>query len=102
MQISTTSPAVARPFCHSDSAQISSAIVITHHRQRMGDAQLLEVAQAAAARRRLAGDGRVEARTLEADAAEGAGQAHVGDDVDHLAVNPRGAIGECADAGAAR
>ena len=94
MQISTTSPAVAcaappqrqRPDEQRD----------RHHddRQRVGDPHFLQMAQAAAARRQFAGDRRVEARALVADAAEGARQAHVGDDIDHLAVNQRGAVGE--------
>ena len=60
----------------------------------MQDAQLLEIEQAAPARVHLAVDGRVEAAMLAAEAAEGAHQRHVADDVDHLAVDRGGLVGE--------
>ena len=51
------------------------------------NAQLLQIKQAAPARVHLAIDGGVEAAMLAQKAAECAHQRHVGDDVDHLAVD---------------
>jgi len=58
------------------------------------DAQLFEIAQAAAARDQLAPDGRVEPGMLVAQAAECANQRHVADHVDHLAVDDGRLVGE--------
>ena len=60
----------------------------------MQQAQLLEIDQAAPPRRHLAVDRLVEAAPLAAEAVEGAHQRHVADDVDHLAVDRGGAVGE--------
>ena len=60
----------------------------------MEDAQLLEIEQAAPPRVHLAIDGGVEAAVLAQEAAEGAHQRHVADDVDHLAVDGRGLVGK--------
>ena len=66
-----------------------------HDRHRgMGQSQLFQIAQAAAARDQLAVDRRVEPVVLMAEAAEGAHQRHVVDDVDHLAVDGGGLVGK--------
>ena len=58
------------------------------------DPQLLEIEQAAPARRHLAIDRGVEPAMLAAQAAERPHQRHVADDVDHLAVDRGGLVGE--------
>ncbi len=60
----------------------------------MKDAQLFEIEQALAPRLHFAIDRRVEAPMLAQEAAEGAHQRHIGDDVDHLAVDGGGLAGE--------
>ena len=60
----------------------------------MDDAQLFEVAKAAPARRQFPVDGSVKPVVLEAEATECAHQRHVVDDIDHLAIDRRGLVGE--------
>ena len=73
-----------------------------HRDQRVDDAQPLQIPEAALARGHLAVDGAVEAAVLAAEAAIGAHQRHVADDVDHLAVDGRGLVGEVVMQRAAR
>ena len=61
---------------------------------RVENAQLFEIEQAAPPRFHLAIDGGVEAAMLAQKAAERPNQRHIGDDVDHLAVDGRGLVGE--------
>ena len=56
--------------------------------------QLFEIAQAASAGIEFPLDGGVEAVVFVAQAAEGADQRHVADDVDHLAIDRSGLVGE--------
>ena len=66
-----------------------------HHRDRgMSEPQLFEIAQAASARRQFPVDGRVEPVVLEAQPAKRPHQRHVVDDIDHLAVDGGGLVGE--------
>jgi hypothetical protein len=88
VQASTTSPVVAAPRCHSRIAQ--EAERQQHGDDGMEDAQPLEIEQALAPRFHLAIDGGVETAMFAQETAEGANQRHVGDDVDHLAVDRRG------------
>ena len=75
-------------------AQASRPSVSTIGHDGVKDAQLLEIEQAAPARRHLAVDGRIEAAVLAAEAAERPHQRHIADDVDHLAVDGGGLVGE--------
>ena len=61
---------------------------------RVSEPQLFEIAQAAAARGHLAIDRGIEAVVLVAEPAEGAHQRQIVDDVDHLAVDGGGLVGE--------
>ena len=65
-----------------------------HRDERVDDAQPLQIPEAALARGHLAVDGAVETAVLAAKPAIGAHQRHVADDVDHLAVDARGLVGE--------
>ena len=60
----------------------------------VGQPQLFEIAQAAAPRGQFPVDGGVEPVVLVAEAAERPHQRHVVDDVDHLAVDRGGLVGE--------
>ncbi|MGY3360745.1 hypothetical protein ACVWZK_007408 [Bradyrhizobium sp. GM0.4] len=60
----------------------------------MDKPQLLQIAQAAAARGEFPVHSRVEPLMLVPDAAEGTHQRHVADNVDHLAVDDGGLVGE--------
>ena len=60
----------------------------------MDEPQLFEITQGASARRQFTVDGRVKPVVLEAETAEGAHQRHVVDDIDHLAIDRRGLVGE--------
>jgi hypothetical protein len=75
-------------------AQASKAIVRTTGDGRVGEPQLLEITQASATRRQFPIDGRVEAVVLEVKAAKRPHQRHVVDDIDHLAIDGRGLVGE--------
>ena len=66
-----------------------------HERDRgMGQAQLFEIAQAAAPRGHFAVDGGIKAVMLVVEPAECPHQRHVVDDVDHFAVDGGGLVGE--------
>ena len=88
VQTSTTSPVVAAPRCHR---------TITQARNRncgVGDSQLFEITEAASSRRQFPVDGGVKSVVLEAEAAKRPHQRHVVDDIDHLAVDGGGFVGE--------
>ena len=94
VQTSTTSPVVASPRCHSDDRPGQQPDGQYHGDAGMDDAQLFEIAKAAPARRQFPVDGSVKPVVLEAEAAECAHQRHVVDDIDHLAIDGRGLVGE--------
>ena len=94
VQTSTTSPVVAPPRCQSMIAQASNAIVSATVIAACGDPQLFEIAEAASSRRQFPVDGRVKSVVLEAEAAKRPHQRHVVDDIDHLAVDGGGLVGE--------
>ena len=60
----------------------------------VGDPQLFEIAQASSPRRQFPVDGGVKPVVLEAEAAKRPHQRHVVDDIDHLAIDGRGLVGE--------
>ena len=60
----------------------------------MRDPQFFEIAQAASPRRHFPIDGRVEPIMLETETAKRAHQRHVVDDIDHLAIDGGGLVGE--------
>ncbi len=94
VQASTTSPVVAAPCCHSMIAQHSKPSVKSDRHDGMKDAQLLQIEQAPPPRVHFAIDRRLEAAVLAKNAAERPHQRHIADDVDHLAVDGRGLVGE--------
>jgi len=65
-----------------------------HRNPGMDNAQLFKIAKAASPRPQFAADGGIKPVVFEAEAAEGAHQRHVVDDIDHFAVDGRGLIGE--------
>ena len=91
---STTSPVVAAPRCQSETTQASSAMVSTTVTPGMGQPQLFQIAQAASPRRDFPADRGIEPVVFMAEAAKGAHQRHVADDVDHLAVDGGGLAGK--------
>ena len=64
--------------------------------ERVQQAQLFKIAQAAPARVHFLADRRVEPQVLAENAAERAHQRHVADDVDHFAIDRRRLAGEIA------
>ena len=94
MQVSTTSPVVAAPRCHSTIAQASSPIV---SRMVTTACRMRSFSRYSRLRCRavsLAVDDRVEAAMLARPAAESVDQRHIADDIDHLAVDRGGLVGE--------
>ena len=94
VQTSTTSPVVAPPRCHSMMAQAEQRDGQNDGDRGVGDPQLFEITQAAAARRQFAVDRGVEPVVLVAEAAKRPHQRHVVDDIDHFAVDGGGLVGK--------